>query len=144
MYWPINVFFPQQFLSFRWLLFPELLLAKSGKLHKLLKLTNSFNFCIQLCIRWHLPWVNSYALKNVNNNVIRDSPILFQNMRIYNASNKKREWSSPLARSPSWYRLNFACMPAVKTSIASFKSQQYPRHYRRLYRRWSRHISEFT
>ena len=39
---------------------------------------------------------------------------------------------------PSWYRLNFACMPTVKTSMASFKSQQYPRHYRRLYRsdRW--------
>ena len=39
---------------------------------------------------------------------------------------------------PSWYRLNFACMSTVKTSMASFKSQQYPRHYRRLYRsdRW--------
>lgn len=34
---------------------------------------------------------------------------------------------------PSWYRLNFACMPTVKTSMASFKLQQYPRHYRRLY-----------
>ena len=34
---------------------------------------------------------------------------------------------------PSWYWLNFACMPTVKTSTASFKSQQYPRHYRRLY-----------
>ena len=34
---------------------------------------------------------------------------------------------------PSWYRLNFACMPTVKTSMASFKSQKYPRHYRRLY-----------
>ena len=39
---------------------------------------------------------------------------------------------------PSWCRLNFACMSTVKTSMASFKSQQYPRRYRRLYRsdRW--------
>ena len=29
--------------------------------------------------------------KNVNNNVVKDLCILFQNMRIYNASNKKRE-----------------------------------------------------
>ena len=38
----INVFATQQFHRFQWPLFPLLLLANDWKLHKLLKLTNSF------------------------------------------------------------------------------------------------------
>ena len=44
MYELINVFATQQFRSFWLLIFPLLLTAKSWKLHKLLKLTSSFNF----------------------------------------------------------------------------------------------------
>ena len=42
----INVFATRQFRSFRWLLLPLLFLSKSWKLHKLLKLTNSFDYWI--------------------------------------------------------------------------------------------------
>ena len=42
----VNVFAFQQFCSFLWLLFLLLLLAKCWKLHKLFKLTISFNFWI--------------------------------------------------------------------------------------------------
>ena len=42
----INVFATQQFRSFWWLIFPSILLAKSWKLHKLLNLISSVNFCI--------------------------------------------------------------------------------------------------
>ena len=44
--WLINIFATQQFRSFRWLIFPSILLAKSWKLHILLNLIISFNFCI--------------------------------------------------------------------------------------------------
>ena len=42
----VNVFAIRQFRSFRWLLLPLLFLSKSWKLHKLLKLTNSFDYWI--------------------------------------------------------------------------------------------------
>ena len=44
--WLINFFATQQFRNFWWLIFPSILLAKSCKLHKLLNLISSFNFCI--------------------------------------------------------------------------------------------------
>ena len=137
MYGPINVFFPQQFFSFRWLLFPELLLVKSWKLHKLLKLTNSFTFAFNCaCADAFHGLTRMLMSKDVDNNVIKDSRILFHNMRIYKASNRKSGWSLPPACLRSC-DINLAGVPAVKTSMASFNSQQYPRHYRRLYRRWS-------
>ena len=44
----INFFVTQLFRSFRWLIFPSILLSKSWKLRKLLKLISSFNFWIIL------------------------------------------------------------------------------------------------
>ena len=52
-------FVTRWFCSFWLLLFSLLLIAKSWNLHKLHKLTSSFNW--YTCIRLHLLWVNSYA-----------------------------------------------------------------------------------
>ena len=67
----INFFVTQLFRSFRWLIFPSILLSKSWKLHKLLKLISSFNFWIIVVrIYGHGFYELSRILmrKNVNDN----------------------------------------------------------------------------